>query len=267
MTDITKGIADYLEVGFIEVEEDWGDETTVLIADTWKDAVPVRYISPEKKNAGTLQLLKFISDPTNNVVGSNLYSSLNSKRLAISAYEEASKEYNNLRLEYNAIVNELENQIDSAILAGKSQSEAQTSIIDTILGWFTSEEETPDEIDIPALIRLPPRPIQPLQPTPYDGATIDQLIPELGYGLLSAGKISLRSDKGVKKFFGVSGQGQRTQENMSFTLDDRNTRGECDSDDRVRRSYYLSVYPRIQLDDAGDIVPWDQKAERLKFTV
>jgi len=84
---------------------------------------------------------------------------------------------------------------------------------------------------------------------------------------MSAGKISLRSHHGVKKFFGVGGQGHRTQENLSFVLDGRNAQGTCTHDDAPHRFYYLSVYPRIELDEDGEIEPWNQKAERLKFTV
>ena len=123
------------------------------------------------------------------------------------------------------------------------------------------------EVEIPPLIQLPPRPVVPEPPRPYDGATIDLLKPVVGYGLPSAGKISLRSHHGVKKFFGVGGQGQRTQENLSYTLNDINTMGSCDLDDEIKRFFILSVYPRIELDDAGDIIPFDQRAERLKFTV
>lgn len=109
------------------------------------------------------------------------------------------------------------------------------------------------EVEIPPLIQLPPRPVVPEQPRPYDGATIDLLKPVVGYGLPSAGKISLRSHHGVKKFFGVGGQGQRTQENLGYTLNDVNTMGTCLEEDAAKRFYFLSVYPRLELDDDGEI--------------
>jgi hypothetical protein len=116
-------------------------------------AVPEMYRFPERQNVGALQSLKF-RDPENDSIvdGSSLYSSLNSKRIAVAQYNDAAAEYNNLRLEYNAMVNELQNQIDSAILAGKAAVAPQESILDTIFGWFSSEEETVAEVDIPPLI-------------------------------------------------------------------------------------------------------------------
>lgn len=66
------------------------------------------YSYPERQNVGALQALMFKDSANTSIVdGSSLYSSLNSKRLAVANYEEASREYNNLRLEYNAMVNEL----------------------------------------------------------------------------------------------------------------------------------------------------------------
>ena len=89
----------------------------------------------------------------------------------------------------------------------------------------------------------------------------------IGYGLLSGGKISLRSHHGVKKFFGVAGQGTRVDENKSYTLNYSGTDGsDCLTND-VSRYYILSVYPRIQQHEDGTIKHWNQKAERLEFTV
>lgn len=240
MTDITKGIADHLEVAFIEYEVAndnlYENEENLMESEDplFFEAEPKMYSFPERQNVGALQSLKFRDqDDTAIVDGSSLYSSLNSKRIAVAQYREAAQEYNNLRLEYNAMVNELQNQIDSAILAGKAAVAPQDSILDTIFGWFSTEEEVAADVDIPPLIKLPPRPLAPEQPRPYDGATINLLEPELGYGLLSAGKISLRSHHGVKKFFGVGGQGHRTQENLSYTLDRENAEGTCRPEDAL----------------------------------
>lgn len=51
--------------------------------------------------------------------------------------------------------------------------------------------------------------------------------PLIGYGSLTAGGIGIGGDIGVKKFFGVGGQGSRDLENFGFSLDDTNTRGKC----------------------------------------
>lgn len=107
VTDITKGIADHLEVSFIEYENEddniedhfydrnsdlEGGETFVYghVPRTWMTASPEMYKNPERQNVGSLQSLKF-KDPENQSVvdGSSLYSSLNSKRIAVSQYNDA----------------------------------------------------------------------------------------------------------------------------------------------------------------------------------
>lgn len=111
-----------------------------MLKSDWNTVTAERYSFPERQNVGSLQALKFIDSSNTAIVdGSSLYSSLNSKRLAVAAYKKEVEEYDNLRLEYNAMVQELENQIDSAIIAGANQTEAQDSILDTIFGWFSSE--------------------------------------------------------------------------------------------------------------------------------
>lgn len=79
----------------------------------------------------------------------------------------------------------------------------------------------------------------------------------------------MRSHHGVKKFFGVGGQGARTHENLGYTLREENAEGICTNNRyHTNRFYYLSVYPRITLDEETSMItPWSQKAERLKFTV
>lgn len=131
---------------------------------------------------------------------------------------------------------------------------------------FTAEVNEGNPKEVPPLKKLPKRPVKPIQPKPYRGAKITDMQPVTGYGLLSAGKINIFSHYGVKKFFGVAGQGSRVSENLSFTLNNSNTKGKCDSKD-VKRFYLLSVYPKIKLDSNNVIQPMMQKAERLKFTV
>lgn len=56
---------------------------------------------------------------------------------------------------------------------------------------------------------------------------------------------------------------------MSYSLNTFNTNDNCDlsNSQQPLRYYLLSVYPDIELDQAGTIKKWDQKADRLKFTV
>lgn len=74
---------------------------------------------------------------------------------------------------------------------------------------------------------MPPYPEEPPTVYPYTGPSINELIPVMGYGSLTAGEIGFSSDVGNKKFFGVGGQSLRNVENKGFTLDDVNTRGTC----------------------------------------
>lgn len=176
--------------------------------------------------------------------------------------------YENLRIEYNDAVTELENIIDSAILQNSRPADDEQGILDQIFALFQGAIE-PEEEEAPVLPELPPRPEAPKQPSNYDGAQISALEPVLGYGILSSGKISLRPHHGVKKFFGVSGQGQRTQENLSYTLDSTNLAGDCyfNYPDSAMRFYLLSVYPKLTANVDGTPTVWEQRAERLKFTV
>jgi len=210
VTDITEHIADNLEVSFIEYAGAPGDAAALTqdaawLPAGWETAEPQLYVRPERQDVGALQLLAHKDASRRGPVdGSSLYSSLNGKRLDVEKYERAAEEYRNLRLEYNAAVNELQNQLDTAILRNSRPADDSSGLIDQILGWFT-EAVAPEEEEVPELLTLPPRPAPPVRPEDYAGADISALKAELGYGVLSAGKISLRSHHGVKKFFGVGG--------------------------------------------------------------
>jgi len=162
-----------------------------------------------------------------------------------------------LRLEYNSAVQQLRTQIDNAVLANGVVKEDESSIFDNLFSLFEAEVNDTNEVTIPELLELPERPVKPIQPRPYKGAQISDLKPVVGYGLLSAGKMNIRSHYGVKKFFGVAGQGSRVLENLSYTLNSKNTEGKCDSD--VKRFYFLSVYPKIELNKKTQaIIPYKQ---------
>lgn len=140
VTDITKNIADHLEVGFIEYEAVTDElDADMMLPLEWKTDIPAHYSFPERQIVGTLQTLKFI-DPfkTDSVDGSSLYSSLNSKRIAVEQYKKAREEYETLRLEYNNAVQELTNTIDSAILQNDSSAN-EAGILDQIIALFQGE--------------------------------------------------------------------------------------------------------------------------------
>lgn len=81
-------------------------------------------------------------------------------------------------------------------------------------------------------------PEMPIQPYPYRGITLDGIKADIGYGTLTEGLMSLRSDYGSKKFFGVTGQGFGVDSELGYTLTPDLMEG-CNN-----KYIALNVYPK-----------------------
>lgn len=106
-----------------------------------------------------------------------------------------------------------------------------------IFGTSAAELTGPDPKER-ELSELPEMPEMPIQPYPYRGITLDGIKADIGYGTLTEGLMSLRSDYGSKKFFGVTGQGFGVDSELGYTLTPDLMEG-CNN-----KYIALNVYPK-----------------------
>jgi len=184
--------------------------------------------------------------------------------------------YNRQLREYNAQLEEW----DNAVLAAKSRYNNQIAknkakakegpvdnspgLLDSILGIFGAAELLEKKADPTErlLSELPfdgKKPKPPGQPRVYKGLTLDGVKADIGYGTLTEGLISLRSDYGSKKFFGVTGQGFGIDSELGYTLTPDlmpNKKGESGCNTKY---IALNVYPKGK--------SFTQGPERLRMAV
>lgn len=189
--------------------------------------VPKKYNKPWFDDAGSRPAALTFDKKTPEVFDKEisvelLLNTLASKRSQVEFYNLELALYN-LELEIwdNAVVfakAKYNNQIaknKQAAAAGPSEG----GILDQILGAFgtTAEAAAADPKDR-ELIELPEKPEPPIQPSPYRGKGFKDIRADIGYGTLTEGLMSLRSDYGTKKFFGVTGQGFEVDTELGYTF-------------------------------------------------
>lgn len=306
ITDQTENIGDLLDVRFIEYEVDSSDATKVDAMGYPTAAYRAtlqEYVFPEPwiANHGDLQLLQTASGQT--VPGSELHSQIARSRDSINRYLAFLPEYEQDVALWDADVDARKKLIQDQIDRSQVPAEPSGGLLDGLFDLFGGADEEPEDVgtEVVELPPLPEKPVPPMEPVLYFGATLEDLTPVIGYGSLSAGAVAIQEDSGVKKSFGVGGQGRRGEENYGFTANSINAGDKCMKtqeitltaaeqdalktslgvteltaeqkvrieDIMVRRYYILSAYPKIQLDTTGKIMPWSQRntAQRLKFTV
>lgn len=256
--DKTKGIDGNLVLEFVEWQagvvklDKAGYPADVLTA------TPKVYKKPWLSAAGTLPDA-LNKDKGDKIPVELLLNTLASKRQQVEFYNNQLAFYNLALEEWdNAVLTakaRYQNQISKNKAAAAAGPAAEGGgIFDSILGAFgTSVAELEADPTERELSELPKKPTPPFQPSTYKGVGKEALKADLGYGTLTEGLFSLRSDFGTKKFFGVTGQGFGVDTELGYTLTPDLMKG-CN-----RKYIALNVYPKKKT--------FTQGPDRLRFTV